>query len=623
MRRLLFLRAALVSVAVLCSALFVLRDARNTPVFYGDALGYYLYLPATLLYDGPVSILDKPPTAIAEPGVRSQLVAAKDVLRTEKGHLIIQYTYGVALLETPAFIAAHLYAKAAGVVADGFSEPYVIALRLLHALYALIGLLLTYRILRRYFGAELSVLTVVMLFLGTNLFWFSLRQAGMSHVPLFFLYALLTWQSILLYERPAVWRFVLIGLITGVIALIRPTDVVCLLVPLLYGVFNWRGLQERLNFLWKHRAAISLAAIAAAAPIVPQLFYWKAVSGHWLYYSYGSQRFDWTHPHILQGLIGANNGWLAYSPLMLLALIGLLRLKGRLADWRLPLLVLLPLYCYIIYAWYCFNYINGFGSRPMLHLYPLLALPLAALFQWVGRQHWTAKGATAALTIFFIACSLSWMHLEANGKLRSEDSNWPYNLSVLFRNRLTYADLVMKDIAIQQPDPRQLSYLRTVAYNGFDDSTGAGYVRDTGRGRSGYVYFSRDEEHPPGSLKAGWNAADFAGASWLRVSGRFRFTGYFGLYENHVLIADVRRRNEYPLWYGLRLESKVGIADSTCPHWNGDYKLDHADQNRWGAVWCFIPLPRDLQAGDTLEVSVWGPARHEVYMDDLRAELWQ
>ncbi len=625
MQRSLLRRIALIAVAVLCSIFFVLRDARNPPILYGDALGYYTYLPAVLIYGNPITILDTPPREIAEPDIYARLASAKDAnWRTETGHLIIQYTYGVALLEAPAFAAAHLYAKLSDAPADGFSVPYVVAVRIINVLYALLGLLLIYRILRRYFGRDVSVLAVVVLYLGTNLFWFSLRQAGMSHVPLFFLYALLTWQSIILYERRyAGTRLVFIGAIAGLIVLIRPTDIVCVFIPLLYGVYSWGRLQERLAFLWQRKWAVVIAAFAAMIPAIPQLLYWKAISGKWLYYSYGAQGFDWTKPHIMQGLIGGSNGWLTFSPLMLLALMGLLQMRERLKDWLPVLLTALPVYCYLIYAWYCFNYINGFGSRPMIHLYPLLALPLAALMDWAARQTWPSRSVTALLTVFFVACSLSWTHLEAIGKLRSEDSNWPYNLGMLFRHHLRYTDLVTKDIAIRQPDAASLRYLHTIAYNRFDDSTSAGYIPDTGRGRSGYCYFSRDEEHPPGSLKVGWDAALFAGARWLRVSGRFRFPGYFGLYDNHVLIVDVKRGDAYPLWKGLRLEGKVGIADSTCPHWNSDYNLDHADQNRWGAVWCYLPLPTDLRSGDSVEVSVWSPNRHEVYIDDLRAELWR
>jgi hypothetical protein len=75
----------------------------------------------------------------------------------------------------------------------------------------------------------------------------------------------------------------------------------------------------------------------------------------------------------------------------------------------------------------------------------------------------------------------------------------------------------------------------------------------------------------------------------------------------------------------VRIENKVGLADSTCPHeFGGDYQLSHSEPNHWGAVWFFVPLPvNDMKDGDVLELNIWNPAHRELYFDDLRMELWR
>jgi hypothetical protein len=444
----------------------------------------------------------------------------------------------------------------------------------------------------------------------------------MSHNPLFFLYALLMWCTIRLYEQPKLGRFLTIGFVAGLITIIRPTDILCLIVPLLYGVQGRETLSKRLQFFATYRWAMLAAMLAFFLPAIPQLIYWKAASGHWLTYSYGKQSFDWTQPHIFRGLWGGSNGWLAYSPLMALPIIGLLCWR-YIRQWMLCILLILPLYIYVVYSWYCFNYINGFGSRPMIHLYPLLALPFAALLHWLFQRGFALKAVTALLMLFLISVNLSFSTLEARGMLNSEDSNWGFNLHLLFRSRLHYHDLIEKDIAVHQPQPGSLHFVRTLAQEDFNDSTGSRYMKDMQPGRSGSLAHIQEDEYSPRQLKVVWNKADFGDAHWIRCSGRFMYPNSAALYENHVMIFSIAGNGS--TWKGVRIENKVGLADSTCPHEViGGYQLSHSEPNHWGTVWFFVPLPLDkMKDGDVLELNVWNPAHRELYFDDLRMELWR
>jgi hypothetical protein len=613
----------LIGITAIVSVVFMLRDARNPEILYGDALGYYLYLPATFIYNNPVSFYEWPEGAVTEESIIWQVNNLKqNGLRTPKGYIINQYTYGVALMEAPFFLAAHAIVSSVDGHANGFSEPYVLALRAGNLVYAILGLMLSYLILRRFFSSHISLLATLGIFLGSNLFWFSLRQAGMSHIPLYFLYALLIWHTIKLYESPKHGHFIIIGLVGGIITLIRPTDIVCLIIPLTYGVTDKASFQQRLLFISRHKISIMMAAVVFILPAIPQLLYWKAASGKLLYYSYGQQTFDWLKPRIIEGLFGGSNGWLAFSPLMVFSIIGL-ACRQYLRPWGVCLLLLVPVYVYIIYSWYCYNYINGLGSRPMIHLYPLLALPFAAFLKTISGKTVAIKTAVATIALLFIGVNISYSTQQARGMLNSEDSNWAYNLGILFRSRLHYTDLLTKDLGIWQPDPGKLELVRQLAYEGYNDSLDNHYKKDTVNGRSGYVYHMTDEEHHPKALKVEWTKAAFGDAHWLRCSGRFMYTANVGLYENHLLVIDVARQGYYPLWKGLRIENKVGLADSTCGHTSTGFKLGHEEHGQWGNVWCFVKLPDKLKDGDTLELDLWNAARYEIYFDDMKMELWR
>jgi hypothetical protein len=113
------------------------------------------------------------------------------------------------------------------------------------------------------------------------------------------------------------------------------------------------------------------------------------------------------NPHIINGLIGFRKGWLVYTPVMLLSLTGLIVLKRYVAGIRLAILIFLPLFIYVIFSWWCWWYGGSFGSRPMIDIYGILALPLAAsltfLFQsrgWVKIASGIALAALLSLNQF-------------------------------------------------------------------------------------------------------------------------------------------------------------------------------------------------------------------------------
>src|SRR5690606_34609670 len=98
------------------------------------------------------------------------------------------------------------------------------------------------------------------------------------------------------------------------------------------------------------------------------------------------------------------------------------------------------------------NYINGLGSRPMLHMYPLLALPLAAVIQYISKKGAIVKTLFSLACLFSIAVVFSFSMLLAQNKYRSEDANVHFYMQMLFKNKLSYNDLLAYDLAERQPD---------------------------------------------------------------------------------------------------------------------------------------------------------------------------
>lgn len=603
-------RTFIIGITLIISAVFFYQYGRTNDVYSGDSLGYYLYLPETFIYHN----LKNPEQLPADRGIQDLVMNytthAMPEWRVPNGRILDQYTYGVAFMELPFFLAAHAWENIRGNTGNGFSDSYSLFIKISALLYTFLALLLIYKILGKYFSKVASLSTVIAIYLGTNLFWFTLRQAGMSHTPLFFLYSALIYLTILAHEWPRRWLFIFIGLICGLITIIRPTDVICIFIPLLYGVYDKATLRQKIQFMKQNVGNLLLLIAAFIIPFLPQLAYWKMMTGHFVYYSYGTQSFDWKHPKIIDGLFYFNNGWLPYSPVMIFAISGLL-LRRRYIKWSWVIWVILPLYVYAIYSWYCYRYINGLGSRPMIHLYPLLAIPLAGFIEFILQKKPVTRMVFLTVCLFFFSVSICFSVQQADYVLWSEESNMQVNLQMLYRTHLTYNDMVVADIAEWQPDTAKLIKLGTLGSNDYDDSNSDHYVRDNFFGGK-YIYHTRDEEIPAGVI-AHFDANKYRDAKWLKCSGWFMYPQYPD-YDKHLLVADI----DHSVWKGCKIENKVG-------DWlpNENRNLFYTKINTWGYIYFFVRIPRHLDNGHLIKMYVWNVPKTDLYMHNLCLEIYK
>lgn len=606
------------AVAIAVSLLFYLNFGKGTYNFYGDALGYYLYLPSTFIYHNQTSLDQFPKDKGINPFIFSYVEDLGRNNRTPKGYVLISYTYGVALMELPFFLAAHTWELTKGGPANGFSETYRNAIALSTVVYALLGLWLTYNALRHNFSKEVASLTTCLIFIGTNLFWFVTRQHGMAHVPLFCLFALLLLLTFRIHECGRWWHFAVLGLIVGLITVIRPTDGLCALIPLCYTT-GTHFFKDRLRYLWQNRVGVILAGICFALALIPQLLYWKWLTGYHIYDSYGpGQRFDLIHPKLWMGLFSARNGWLCYSPLMILSLTGLFAKK--LSSLRIGMLLFLILYIWIIYSWYVPNYINGFGSRPMVDVCALLAFPLAASIEWISYRTLPLKAGLVLLIILFVTINLSYSIQQGLGILSSDNSNYQYNLGMMFRYRMRPADLAVWDLGVRQPNPQRLQFVygkqtsfkdSVVSENIIDDTTGSGEPK--------VYYVLASTEYPTLSLTIPYDSIANKHATWIRFSGRFMLPEYVSsMWDNTGLVIQIKRADAILSWHALRLNNKVGLPE----HSNTPLTLFDFKNGIWGEAHGYLPIPDGVRKGDLIIINIWNAAHKPLYISSLQLQCF-
>lgn len=367
---------ALLFVLAFCLCYIALRHLLDTTLVHkSDQWGYYQYLPALL-------------------GTHEWQHLPYSIPLDDERTLNV-FTIGVAWMQAPFFFLSAAVAKITGSVVDGYSRPFVIGQFMASSFYLAAGCALLFHSLRRRFDPAVSITVPLLLFGATNLHYYTVFEPGMSHVYSFFLLSWLLYLTVHMNEVPRGDR--LLGLIVcaGLIVLVRHTNAIALLVPLLYGA-TWReALRERVRWLRRFPFHALIGLLGIASLWLPQLLYWHFATGRWFVLTYGEdgQGFNWGEPHLLDVLFSHQNGWFVYTPLMLFVVAALLVQAWRGAQHARLVLTVLALVWVLYSCWWCWWLGGSFGHRGFIEYYAFLSLPLAMMIdrmmQWrAGAREW-------------------------------------------------------------------------------------------------------------------------------------------------------------------------------------------------------------------------------------------
>lgn len=393
-----------------------------------DVSGYYMYLPAAFIYHDLKtcsfrdSILHRyQPTPDFQQAVRHE----------GSGHFVMKYSCGQALVMLPMFFTGHTWALLSDAYpADGFSFPYQLCIGWGMLLFACCGLFFLRKILLNYFNDSSVAWTLLLVVLGTNYLNYTTVDQAMTHNALFTLYTLVIWASIRFYQKQH-WRTAfLLGFLCGLLTLIRPTEIIAVLIPLLWGIDSIKQVKERVRLFISSWRMIFVFALAFVIMVSIQILYWKWVSGEWVVYSYGEQGFYWLRPHITEYLFSFRCGWLLYAPLMGIPffLIWVYAFKG---PQRIPVTLLTVLAFYLVTAWDVWDY-GGTAGRAMVQYYTLLAFPLCWLVE-CGLRHPISKTILSLFTALFIYFNFWWTWQAHFGPVKVSEVSYEYYVRTLGR----------------------------------------------------------------------------------------------------------------------------------------------------------------------------------------------
>lgn len=395
---------------------------REKKIIQVDAVYYYAYLPATFIKkDLKLSFMD-------EADFNQGLVYHRWPGKRKDGKRVIKTTMGLSILWLPFFLIAHLYCSLfGGFEPNGFSVPYHQMISWASIVYSIIGFIFLRKFIKQYFNDWVVAILLLSLFIGSNLYHYTTFETGMSHTYNFALVSIF----LLLFSRwensSSILNSLGLGLIIGLIVLIRPVNILILIIPFMFGVSSLKSLVDRLKLLFKDKLKyLLIVAFFAFLALLPQLMYWKYVSGDWFYFSYGNERFFFNNPHVLEGVFSYRKGWLVYSPIFIFSFIGFIVLFKRSKEWFLSVTIFTVVNLFVVFSWWSWWYGGGFGARALIDSYPIMLIPMGYFFEFILKTKWVKYGVA-----LIVGCFL-YYSLEQNVLYREGYVHWGYMTKTTF-----------------------------------------------------------------------------------------------------------------------------------------------------------------------------------------------
>lgn len=347
-------------------------------ILESDAKGYYSYLPAIFIYqDLNFSFFDK-----IEKEKYPNKNTFYDYRSSFNGKVINKYYAGTALAQMPFFLMAHSLSYLTGNETDGYSKLYMIFVNLAAIFYLLSGLIFMNGILKNF---ELSdrnraIVLFVSVF-GTNLFYYTIGECGMSHVYSFAFVSMFAYYIQQFFNTHHNRYLYYIAFALGMVVFIRPINVLVLsFVPFLAGGFPM--LKDGLKAMFLKPLNLLLAVLLFLGIAFIQLCIYKISTGSFFVYSYLDEGFNFTNPQIINILFSYKKGLFLYTPVYLVSLFGLYYLynkdKAQFLFWIVPFVSIV----FVFSSWWNWYYGGSFSSRVFVEFIPFFMILLGLLLHF-------------------------------------------------------------------------------------------------------------------------------------------------------------------------------------------------------------------------------------------------
>jgi hypothetical protein len=386
--------------------LFVFTLPLVNPWVRGDGVGYYAYA-RSLLIERHLNF-EKDWQHGNESFVMGQVGPDGRVLPSEytsTGHIANIWSIGPSLLWAPFLVVTHagvllVDQMGAHVSADGFSAPYLITMAVATSFYGFLSLWISFYLARKYFEERWAFLATLGIWWASSLPVYMYFNPSWSHAHSAFVVALFLWYWHRTRTARTLPQWILLGVLSGLMVNVYYPNGVVLLVPVMEAISSyWKEWNASAHggpaiprLFVRHLIYLGTFVVA----LLPTLISRQIIFGSPTNTGYTPVRgWAWHSPAFWSVLFSSDHGLLSWTPILILALVGLAwfhRVDQRFATYLTVVFVAFYVLISLHPDW---DGLSSYGSRFFVSLTPLFVLGLAAFFEWLGRA-WHGRRSTAA-----------------------------------------------------------------------------------------------------------------------------------------------------------------------------------------------------------------------------------
>lgn len=378
------------------------------------------------------------------------------LIETPTHHFVPKVTYGMAFFYGPFYMFAKFLSNTNS---TGYESIYAWSIHFGCILYILIGLWFSRKMLLLWFNEMVTSIILLLLFFGTNLFYYTVSESESVHGILFFLIAVFSYNVLKWHQTASKINFLLFSAFAGFICLIRPTECLVLLFPLLIGITSIKDVRIKMDEIVELKGNLFLGIILFIIPLLPQLIYWKIQSGNYLFFSYGnSEGFFWTDPQIMNVFFGFRKGLFVYTPIMLFSMFGFIILYKKNKALFYPVLLYFLINSYLICSWWDWSFGGSFGMRAFIHCFAILVIPFAYFIEWIISFYKTSffKSIifylTVSLSVFFCCLNIFQSNLYKHQIIHYDGMNKEAYKFIFLKKKYSEQDLKYLVTLFKSPD---------------------------------------------------------------------------------------------------------------------------------------------------------------------------
>ncbi|MEI8005960.1 MAG: glycosyltransferase family 39 protein [Bacteroidota bacterium] len=479
------------------------------------------------------------------------------------------------------------------------------------AISSIITLVGLWCVLRKYFTTSTTFLTLFLLVFGTNFFVIMVYRGAVQASMLLALMVLAAWMTQRWHEKSGWPEAIIAGLAIGMQVFIKPAGSAAIFLFLFWGAYNKDTFKIKWKIFRDHPAQVLTIVGLFLWGIFLRIAYPQLLAGTWFCdYIPHTKALYLIAPWLWQVLFSIKNGWLIYTPVVLLSVPGFYILGERNKPLFYAAFIYSLMFLLLLASSPGVTVPDNFSQARMTEILAVLIIPLGYFTSWVLEGKWLRK--TAFFLLFAMLISLNLFQ------------TWQFRVKILnpWFTSTEYYKAVFLNI---HPDKT------TRSLQDFDNIDMSTYLANEGDFTITTKLFFDFGNGPHDFDSHIQNVYAYSGTKALRLDPNMQSTPGGNIKSGKL-------PSSYPL--GLRLSAMV-YSETDFNHVNADLiiSLKHNGQcyryhscalqelnlvsGKWNSVKLDYVIPGAFDQDDEVVSSIWYHGDKALYVDDLKLELFE